>query len=134
MPTIGFMNFSSRLTMSSDEDLSIYLFSAVGADPQGKICRQALQTPNLIDATVMKENSRTGSCIVLSGSTDRAFISDRGCIDEMTLEWFEDIALGEKNMAHLHCAGYYNCTAMRDSWPTLLKMVSSYSFFLLLRP
>jgi hypothetical protein len=78
----------------------------------------------------MKENTRTGSCIVLSGATDRAFISDRGCVDQMTLEWFENLALSDKNLSHLHCAGYYNCTAMRDSWPRLLKMVLTALTFL----
>lgn len=41
----------------------------------------------------------------------------------MTLDWFGNINFVENKAFHLHCAGYYNCGAMKDHWPSLLQMV-----------
>lgn len=109
-------------------NLKVHILSAIGSDVQGHTCNQALLKDNIITELVIKNNSRTGSCIVLSGH-DRAFISDRGCIDEMTLDWFENINFTENKILHLHCAGYYNCGAMRNYWPSLLQMVISICYF-----
>ena len=40
-----------------------------------------------------------------------------GCIESMTLDWFQNDALFQNNATHIHAAGFYNFTeSVRHSW------------------
>ena len=103
--------------------LEVVLHSAVGDDSQAVICCEALRSDGIRTNIVKRSDSRTGTCLVLSGNSDRAFITDRGCINDMTLEWFDINDIFTIGTRHLHCAGFYNCGAMVPHWRSLLEMV-----------
>lgn len=98
----------------------IRMFSAVGLDIQGNICETSLQQRHIITSNIVKNpNLRTGSCIVLSGSSDRGFVSDRGCLADMSISWFNRHDL--LSTSHIHMGGFYNCPKMKEELPALFK-------------
>lgn len=110
---------------SSDDGISsntfIKIFSCYGNDVQGKICNNYIDSHrglNIINKCITHSNARTGTCVVLSGPSDRSFITSRGCITDMKLNLFDYHELIQCN--HLHIAGYYNCTSLIDDIPSLL--------------
>lgn len=106
----------------------IVLYSAVGDDPQGKICNDALKDELVVCSNVVKiSGGKTGTCLVLSGA-DRAFVTDRGCINDMRLNWFDVDSIINNGTSHVHCAGLYNCGAMASDWKILLEQVHSKMF------
>ena len=102
--------------------VAVNFFSSTGADLQGQICRDSLKHVN-IDASkvIVDKDYRTGSCIVLSGSNDRSFITDRGCIKDLSVKWFDQNDLIQTGLNHLHIGGYYNCDTLRTEAYELLK-------------
>lgn len=110
---------ASHYGQYQNREVDIINFSAVGDDDFGVSCRNELSRANVIDKVTMKSGLRTGSCIVLTGLQDRCFVTDRGCINDMKVDWFElnDILQTD----HLHVAGYFNCTGLHDNLQELLS-------------
>lgn len=65
-----------------------------------------------------------GTCIVLSGMGDRAFVTNRGCVDKMSLSWFKPRIEDTAGINHFHSSGYFNCTTIRSELPLLFQHVS----------
>ena len=136
------------------EDIKVHLFSAVCNDSLGQICKDRLKDyfPTLVDRVIHApvEHVSTGSCIVISGHEDRCFITDRGCIRHLAVNWFpEHDLLGSEipstspsaaaanygtneltvhtnnRIRHLHIAGYYNCDSLSNGLCDLLCKVKS---------
>lgn len=103
--------------------ITVTLHSAVGCDSQAAVCCEKLLQDDAISTNIIKvPNSRTGTCLVLSGE-DRAFVTDRGVVNDMVLDWFNLDDIFTTELCHLHCAGFYNCGAMAPQWSLLLKKV-----------
>lgn len=109
------------------ESIQLNIHSCVGNDSQGLLCLDALSKYKVptIDV-VVEESIGTGTCIVISGQKDRCFITDRGCIDKMSVEMFCNERL--LNCSHGHCSGYYNCSELSKGLPKLFAEVSSCKF------
>lgn len=89
-------------------EIILGIYSAIGNDFQGQICLNKLKEIDIIncDNLLKIPNSRTGSCIVLSGDSsigDRCFVSDRGCMDNISFKWFNEASL--LDATHIHIAG-----------------------------
>jgi len=143
-----------------DADIKVHIFSSICDDSNGRICQSKLQElePVLINHSIIPPTEpssankeinipmlhRTSTCIVISGSNDRCFITDRGCISNLAIDWFcpRDI-LGfdhqpilsssspsssstneSYSKRHIHIAGYYNCNTLPIGLPEFLKKVS----------
>jgi sugar/nucleoside kinase (ribokinase family) len=103
-------------------NIGLNLFSSVGLDSQGAICLDHLTKVGLLTDNIAKlATERTGTCIVLSGSSDRCFVTDRGCIDSMSIELFDHNAL--LDCQHFHFAGFYNCAELRNDVVDLFRKV-----------
>lgn len=110
--------YADYLSISST--LVIRMFSAIGLDVQGNICETSLQQRNIITSNIVKNSGiRTASCIVLSGSNDRGFVSDRGCLSDMSISWFNRHDL--LSTSHIHMGGFYNCPKMKEELPSLFR-------------
>jgi sugar/nucleoside kinase (ribokinase family) len=95
-------NYSHHLS----KNITFNFVSVVGEDQHGMICKQAIiNTPSVIDNVIIKSGNRTGSCIVISNKYDRCFVTDRGVVDEMRIDWFEEDSIFPENTSHLHFAG-----------------------------
>ena len=100
------------------------LFSAVGNDMQGQICVDAVNKSHLgVGEIIRSDELRTGSCIVISGSDDRCFITDRGCVNDLSVSWFEEKRLLPADLDHIHVAGFYNCIKLASEAPEFFRKV-----------
>jgi ribokinase len=98
-----------------NKQVNICFLSSTGADFQGQICRDALCIANLDSSKiVIDRNCRTGSCIVISGAEDRSFITDRGCIRDLSIGWFKEEDYISNCVGHLHVGGFYNCDKLKN--------------------
>jgi sugar/nucleoside kinase (ribokinase family) len=115
--TVHAANYSAHL----NEIVKLHLLSCTGNDFQGKVCRDALNHP-CIDSSrvIVNESARTGSCIVLSGASDRSFVTDRGCIKDMKIDWFNQEELFSPTTSHIHIGGFYNCDTLQEDVCDLL--------------
>lgn len=89
---------------SIQSNIKIHIFSSTCDDTNGKICKERLNQfkPILVDHSIIPPIQpsfsngqmnipmlyRTSTCIVISGSKDRGFITDRGCISNLAVDWF----------------------------------------------
>ena len=98
------------------------IFSAVGQDIQGSCCIKTIESNNINTSHIIQSLSyKTGTCIVISGSSDRSFITDRGCVSLLSSTFFDFTQLS--NCDHFHIAGYFNCDQLRKESKDLLKQV-----------
>lgn len=105
--------------------LNINFFSAVGNDCQGQLCLDTIEKDELINNCIVKSKTdRTATCIVLSGQSDRTFISDHSsCLSTMSMSWFDEEKILEGQ--HVHIAGYYNITALHPQLVDFLALAHS---------
>ena len=85
-------------------DIKIHIFSSTCDDVNGRICQLKLREcePILVNHSIsppiepspankqmnIPMINRTSTCIVISGPKDRCFITDRGCISNLAVDWF----------------------------------------------
>lgn len=124
-------NYSALL----GNNVKIRFFSETGTDFQGDVCRRALDH-NCIDSSKLnaKIGNRTGSCIVLSGATDRSFVTDRGCIRDLSLNCFDEKDYLSESSGHVHVGGYYNCDTLQAEVPELFRRAKSLGMTTSLNP
>jgi hypothetical protein len=119
---------SSSAQLSPPPQLRIKLLSCTGSDLQGQVCKAQLgRFPSIIDTSgvLSRDEWRTGSCVVLSGRLDRSFVTDRGCIDQMSLDYFDDDMFQYNDARHYHIGGFYNCTTLTHEVLSFFRKVSS---------
>lgn len=105
--------------------VSFELYSAVGTDFQGNICAAALNNPKIASVLSKTHGYSTGTCIVLSANGDRSFVTDRGCVNEMKLDWFLPQIFLTDGLSHFHFAGYFNCKSLWQETPELFRVMRS---------
>ena len=105
-----YLQYRSSLLPTSPS-LRLKLLSCTGGDLQGQLCKAQLQRFSNIDTSciVSKDEWRTGSCVVLSGQNDRSFVTDRGCIDQLSISLFDESMFQFNETCHFHIGGFYNC-------------------------
>eukprot|EP00937_MAST-01D_sp_MAST-1D-sp2_P002929 g2929.t1 len=106
-------------------DVEVSLFTGLGSDAFGEIPRAhcAALGVRLLEAEV-DQCLPTGVCLVLSGSTDRAFCSHFGVSDAFDAAQLLRGGGGDGPLAsarHLHVSGFYSCAALRKTLPALLR-------------
>jgi sugar/nucleoside kinase (ribokinase family) len=106
-----------------DVPVSIELVTAVGRDFQGDICMQAVDTERIHLVCAREHTHGTGTCIVLSGLSDRSFVTDRACVGHMSLSWYDSDTRGFEGIGHVHAAGFFNCTTLITELPQYFKEV-----------
>ena len=92
----------------------VYLLGAVGLDANGKEALRVVNESGLMkwngdDAVATVEGHSTGTCIVLSGDSDRAFVSCNGANDAFDPLSNPAALAVLQNADHIHVHGYYNC-------------------------
>ncbi len=84
------------------------LHSLIGRDALGDVIKRRLARTSIrLFAGRASATTRTGSCVCLSGAKDRAFVTYRGAVAELSGRHLDMKALASAN--HIHVAGYYNC-------------------------
>jgi sugar/nucleoside kinase (ribokinase family) len=108
-------------------NIEFRLFSAVGDDSQGSICRSKLIHPLIkSEVVVMPNGERTGTCVVITNPTDRAFVTDRGCVENISLSYFNVESLFRCN--HIHLGGMYNCRKLMSECASFFPRVRDMAF------
>ena len=82
--------------------IKISVCGAVGDDMFSGIMKKAIKDNDIEDHVVVRTGARTGSCIVMSSNRDRCFVTDRGVVDEMKLDWFQESGIISLETRHLH--------------------------------
>lgn len=127
------MHASNYLEYKCNTNMKIAVFSAVGNDIAGQTCKDTLATKGCIeDNVVVKDNLRTGSCIVISGDNERCFITDRGCVNDLAIDWFPLSDILATNLIHI--TGYYNCSGLHAGILDLLFEARSRGILTSLNP
>ena len=103
---------------NADRSPRVAIFSCVGDDLHGQLCTKALQDAGVDTAGVhvSKRGFKTGSCIVLSSSSERSFVTDAACIsEELALPLFlqNRPTLFHPPACHFHVSGYFNLNQLR---------------------
>jgi len=90
-------------------------YGAVGMDSQGELLKKTLENAGVVWKGKILSNVATGTCFVLVGTDDRAFLTHNGATAEYTLdrESIEQL----KQMDHVHFGGYYCCRGLHDQLP-----------------
>jgi sugar/nucleoside kinase (ribokinase family) len=105
--------------------LKIRLCGAIGAeDSSSQIFKERLNDVVSIveDGVIQRSGHRTGKCIVLSSVNDRCFVTDRGIVDEMDLDWFGKDGILPAGTEHFHIGGYFNLSNhLRDQLSEFIK-------------
>lgn len=117
-------------TVNTQLPLQVHFFSAIGEDKQGQLCLDVLKKTgvNTDSVKIIKGggngvNSRTGTCIVFSHGAERSFVSDRGVIDSININWFDEKKLLSQD--HIHLAGFYNCSGLYTGMAQFLEKAVS---------
>ena len=98
----------------------VSFFSKVGADEYGRFCLNALQRAGIsVENVPQISNSKTGVTISLSTRSDRALVTVLGAISELSYKDLDLQAL--QGHAHLHMTSYFLQTALRPSFPRILR-------------
>jgi sugar/nucleoside kinase (ribokinase family) len=128
--TVHGANCSSIL----EEPVKLHFFSCVGDDFQGKVCREALDHPCIDARGVLIRKEKTGTCIVLSGTNDRSFVTDRACIKKLSVTWFDQSEIFLPSVSHIHIGGFYNCNTLQTEIPAFLKNAREHNLTTSLNP
>jgi ribokinase len=99
----------------------VALHGVVGEDLLGRFLRERLAglgiSPQFLAAT---SQSKTPVGLGLLAKDDRAMLTHKGCLHEITLDSVQ--RSGVLTAArHLHIAGYYLLEALQSHWPTMLS-------------
>lgn len=104
------------------KDVIITMHGTVGNDNPGLICIKKLEDHKIINrVNVLRNGDRTGSCVVLACPGDRAFVTDRGCVDTFSVTQVDLAALFQND--HIHVGGLYNCRQFMTECVSLLSEV-----------
>jgi len=111
---------------SSDRSPRVAMFSCIGDDLHGQMCSKHLQDAgiDISGVRVSKHGFKTGSCIVLSSSSERSFVTDAACIsEELALPLFmhKGSTLFRPPACHFHISGYFNLNQLRASGAAQLR-------------
>ncbi len=98
----------------------VSFFSKVGDDDYGRFCLNALQKAGISTENVAKvATSKTGVTISLSTRNDRALVTLLGAISELRDKDLDLQAL--HGHSHLHLTSFFLQTALRPSFPRILR-------------
>jgi sugar/nucleoside kinase (ribokinase family) len=95
------------------------VFSSIGADTLGDFIKSKMNELGVDLRAKVHPSLSTAACVVLSGASDRCFVSHRGSIGAFNLQ---DLDLDEVLTAHhAHVAGFYNCHSLRTGVAEIFK-------------
>lgn len=115
---------AAKFTEFKNYPLIIRLCGAIGEDSSSQIFKDRLHeaVPIIEDGILACPGHRTGKCVVLSSVNDRCFVTDRGVVDEMDLDWFSYDSLLPSGTEHIHIGGYFNLSSgLRSQLGQFLK-------------
>jgi len=103
---------------------AVTFFSQVGRDHFGDFCLRALKQSGVSTRHVTrKAEETTGVTIALSGKRDRALVTYAGAVATFTADSIDETVLSKHD--HLHLTSYYLQTALRPSFPRLLRQAKA---------
>ena len=95
------------------------LHSRVGADLYGDLVEEKIREAGV--ALSAKRAGAQGVCICLSRKRDRAFVSYKGSVGELSAADIDERALLAPGTSHLHFSAYFDCAALQPSVPRLME-------------
>eukprot|EP01064_Diplonema_japonicum_P033959 TRINITY_DN6856_c0_g1_i1.p2 TRINITY_DN6856_c0_g1~~TRINITY_DN6856_c0_g1_i1.p2 ORF type:complete len:326 (+),score=78.35 TRINITY_DN6856_c0_g1_i1:41-1018(+) len=111
---------TARHMKGINPNLQIALIGSIGNDANGASTVQTLRESGLEDwcetgPASIAPDEVTGSCIVLSGAADRAFVSCNGANGGLYPHKDPDAVKFMKGSSHIHVHGYYNCLGLQTN-------------------
>jgi len=106
------------------EQWTVEFHTALGNDGWAGILKEKHDDLNckLVNNT-QDEGLTTGVCIVISGNSDRAFMTNHGALDKLTLESFDLGLLSESR--HVHIGGMFSLPAVKEDLDKLVTELKS---------
>ena len=102
----------------------VTFFSQVGRDHFGDFCLRALKQSGVSTRHVIRNDKETtGVTIALSGKRDRALVTYAGAVATFTADSIDETVMSKHD--HLHLTSYYLQTALRPSFPRLLRQAKA---------
>jgi len=135
MPALGEDTFSESISIlsgGSAGNVAVQLaalgmkpsyLAPFGRDKFANFNLQAMKEANVHMIPIFFDASPTGSCIVLSTSADRAFVSNPGANLNLTVDHLYPYTQSIVRAGHLHLGGYFNVTTLQG--PQLCNFISS---------
>eukprot|EP01041_Mallomonas_annulata_P007582 gene7582-15542_t len=107
-------NYSEYISREIGPKVSISMFSATGQDNNSSICISIIEKYHayIKNEIITTPDIRTGTCIVMTGSSGRCFLTDNGCVKDISLSWFDKNNLLSGD--HIHFGGFYNCNKLQS--------------------
>ncbi|KAG7395104.1 hypothetical protein PHYBOEH_004217 [Phytophthora boehmeriae] len=109
-------NLSSH---NAQHELRVTLHTAVGCDRFADVLKTHLTERNVTLSSPALEGVPTGVCIVLSGATDRSFVTHYGAARKFSIEHVDQQLVLSAD--HLHIGGFYSCASLRTKLKPLLE-------------
>ena len=102
----------------------VTFFSQVGRDHFGDFCLRALKQSGVSTRHVIRNDKETtGVTIALSDKRDRALVTYAGAVATFTADSIDETVMSKHD--HLHLTSYYLQTALRPSFPRLLRQAKA---------
>jgi len=106
------------------KNTQITLHTGIAADYFGTLLLSRLhQTGVKASLSKLQKGDNTGACLVLTGASDRAFVTHRGVVSTLCLDRLNKDELLQAG--HVHIAGYYNCPGLWCGLVELLQEVKA---------
>ncbi|KAF4321303.1 hypothetical protein BBO99_00001494 [Phytophthora kernoviae] len=109
-------NLSSH---NPQHELHVTLHTAVGCDRFADVLKTHLDERKVTLSSPALEGTPTGVCIVLSGVTDRSFVTHYGASRKFSIEHIDEQLV--MSVDHLHIGGFYSCASLRTKLKPLLE-------------
>ena len=94
------------------------LHSRVGTDLYGDLVADYIRDAG-VDLSATRAGGQ-GVCICLSGDADRAFVSYKGSVGQLSESDIDIAALLQRGTRHVHFASYYDCVQLQPAVPRLI--------------
>eukprot|EP00933_Yihiella_yeosuensis_P029015 TRINITY_DN22754_c0_g1_i1.p1 TRINITY_DN22754_c0_g1~~TRINITY_DN22754_c0_g1_i1.p1 ORF type:complete len:323 (-),score=50.21 TRINITY_DN22754_c0_g1_i1:35-1003(-) len=118
------LNTAVHLASVVAQETSVTFHGCVGHDTSAKIISARLEEAGVRPCLVALEDHPTGSCVVLSGSDDRSFITCMGAAGAIAAEHLkgimEALRSAQKSRFHIHFAGFYSYGPLRFELPDFI--------------
>ncbi|CAE8616566.1 unnamed protein product [Polarella glacialis] len=105
---------------------SVSFHACVGQDTSCRTLRSCLEDAGVRPCLTVLPEQPTGSCIVLSGSADRSFITCMGAAGCLSADHLSGITSSLQNQhtsapCHVHFAGFYSYGPLRQELPDFVR-------------
>lgn len=126
------LNTAVHLASLAGSEAQVFFYACVGDDDFAALLRGRLECAGVLPRLAVVPGAPTGSCVILSGAGDRAFITCAGASAALAAEHLADDLLravrrceADGRRVHLHLGGFYSYGPLRHEASHLVGRLRS---------